>query len=108
MGLGYPFAKEAAFYVFFVSVKTTKMVFPDTFTLSFSSILWMIFLTTAFIFLMYGLQKLKKKVFVIKIFSPHGANYLLRTLQFFAMLWFLAFISSFLGIQLFEFLRTPT
>ncbi|MDD2322424.1 MAG: mechanosensitive ion channel [Bacteroidales bacterium] len=107
MGLGYPFAKEAAFYVFFVSVKTTKMVFPDTFTLSFSSILWMIFLTTAFIFLMYGLQKLKKKVFVIKIFSPHGANYLLRTLQFFAMLWFLAFISSFLGIQLFEFLRTP-
>ncbi|PLW95212.1 MAG: hypothetical protein C0593_14480 [Marinilabiliales bacterium] len=77
--------------------------FHLTFMLAAEILLAVLVLLTIII----GLQKIKRKELVIKIFSQKGAHYFARALQFFAVLWFAGFVANLTGIPLGEYLKEP-
>ena len=80
---------------------------PEQLHISLWSIIWMTSTTVAFAFILYALQKLKKTPLFTKVFTSQGSHYLTRSLQIFAILWYLAVMGSLIGLKLFQFLRQP-
>lgn len=80
---------------------------PEQLHISLWSIIWMTSTTLAFALILYALQKFKKTPIFIKVFTTQGSHYLTRSLQIFTVLWYLAIMSSIIGLKLFQFLRQP-
>lgn len=80
---------------------------PESINLSLWSIIWITAITLALVVIIYSLHKLRKATLFTKIFSSQGSHYLIGFIQIFTVLWYLAIMSSLIGLKLFEFLRQP-
>lgn len=83
------------------------MAFFQDISLSFWTIFSTGLLTIVAFLVIWGLQKEKRLPLTAKIFSENGALYMIRSLQFIVLLWWLFLTGSNIGFSFFDLVREP-